>query len=133
MTIEKLKGKRTASRGWVTRIVDNLDTLCEKTPCDYVLISEGIVDLDNKLKTLDIIQGQIEDLLPEKELEADIEDAYNFRQRAKTIRAKASCIGGIPTKLPHFIVTLYLLNNLTEFETLGNFYPLKFFVTSYPY
>ena len=98
MTIEKLKGKRTASRGWVTRIVDNLDTLCEKTPCDYVLISEGIVDLDNKLKTLDIIQGQIEDLLPEKELEADIEDAYNFRQRAKTIRAKASCIGGIPTK-----------------------------------
>ena len=98
MTIEKLKGKRTASRGWVTRIVDNLDTLCEKNPCDYVLISEGIVDLNNKLKTLDMLQGQIEELLPEKELEADIEDAYNFLKRAKTVKAKATCVGGISTK-----------------------------------
>ena len=98
MTLDKLKGKRAASRGWVTRIVDNLDALCEKTPCDSVLISEGIVDLDNKLKTLENLQGQIEDLLPEKELDADIEDAYNFLKKAKLVKAKATCVSNIPTR-----------------------------------
>ena len=92
MNLEKLKQKRTACKGWVTRLTDTLNTLCEDKTVNSELIKDNIDELDKKLKNLDSVQGDIEELLSDMDLTSDVDEAYNFIQRARQVRVKAQAL-----------------------------------------
>ena len=87
---EQLKGKRTALKGWVTRLTAQLTELCSDDKPDIEILADSITQLQSKLNNLDTVQSEIESKLPASELDADLEEAFNFKQKARLIKIKAS-------------------------------------------
>ena len=87
---EQLKGKRTALKGWVTRLTAQLTELCSDDRPDIEILADSITQLQSKLNNLDTVQSEIESKLPASELDADLEEAFNFKQKARLIKIKAS-------------------------------------------
>ena len=87
--LKTLKRARAVARGWVTRSVKTIQALDEKA-ADRVDVEEAIADFDARLVTLDEAQRAVEMELPDADLDADLDDAGIFRDKAKTARKKAS-------------------------------------------
>ena len=87
--LKTLKRACAVARGWVTRSVKTIQALDEKA-ADRVDVEEAIADFDARLVTLDEAQRAVEMELPDADLDADLNDAGVFRDKAKTARKKAS-------------------------------------------
>ena len=88
---EQLKGKRTALKGWVTRLSKQITDLCD-LDSDTDTLTDCVSQLTTKLKTLDAVQAEIEALLPPTEIETDIEDAFLFNQKASQVKVRANTL-----------------------------------------
>ena len=87
--LKTLKRARAVARGWVTRLVKTIQALDEKA-ADSVEVEEAIADFDARLVTLDEAQRAVEMELPDADLDADLDRAGVFRDKAKTARKRAS-------------------------------------------
>ena len=88
---DQLKGKRTALKGWVTRLTKQLTDLCD-LDSDTDTLTDCLSQLTTKLKTLDTVQAEIEGLLPTSEMEADVEEAFQFNQKASQVKIRVNSL-----------------------------------------
>ena len=80
---------RTAARGWVTRTCTKLEDLCKQEVIDVQAVSEALNDLNERLNNLDNTQSVVELVIDEEDLDADIEAACVFREKALQCRLLA--------------------------------------------
>ena len=85
---------RTAARGWVTRASKSLETLCSKPveSIDRILLTDGIDEFDKRLENLDAAQNAVELELELTAIDQEIENAADFREKARIPRIKAAKI-----------------------------------------
>lgn len=87
--MEKLKKKRTACRGWVTRTSQALsEVLAQPTPT----LSEmeyAIQEFDKRLAKLDEVQEELEGEVEVEELDQELDEAHAFRQESMKPRLLA--------------------------------------------
>ena len=90
--LRKAKKYRTALRGWVTRQSSALLTLLSKTPpCTLVELNDAMDQFDQYLNKLDDQQTEVELLIGEEaDLLEDLEQAADFRDKARVPRIKAT-------------------------------------------
>ena len=77
--MEKARSTRKAARGWATRIRKELQEALEQSPPVLWRIKGKRADIEARLAVLDEAQLQVELLLEDKDLEADIEEAAGLR------------------------------------------------------
>ena len=80
---------RTATRGWVTRPCRKLEDLCRKDTVDVYAVKEALNEFNERLSNLDSAQSAVELAIEEENLDADIEAAYVFREKATKSRLTA--------------------------------------------
>ena len=80
---------RTAARGWVTRSCMKLEDLCRKDTVDVYTVKEALDEFNERLSNLDSAQSAVELAIEEENLDADIEAAYVFREKATKSRLTA--------------------------------------------
>lgn len=87
---DALKRKRTAARGWATRATASLDTLIRGKDISKIMLQDGIDEVDKRLHALDFVQAEYELSLDEKDIDAEVGDAADFRDGVRKVRIKAS-------------------------------------------
>ena len=80
---------RTAARVWVTRSCMKLEDLCRKDTVDVYAVKEALDEFNERLSNLDSAQSAVELAIEEENLDADIEAAYVFREKATKSRLTA--------------------------------------------
>ena len=80
---------RTAARGWVTRSCVKLEDLCRKDTVDMYAVKEALDECNEKVNNLDSAQSAVELAVEEENLDADIEAASVFREKATNSRLVA--------------------------------------------
>ena len=90
--------RRAFARGWLTQTSKNLSSLCELETVDMVSLSDAISEFDKRLERLDEVQGEVELLCDENEIDNEIETAADFRENARIPRVLAArkLAGNIP-------------------------------------
>ena len=88
--IERLLTKRKATRGYLTRYVNSIDTEIKKEPVDFIILQDLCEQFDSKLVTLDAIQEGIETITEDVQLEEIIDEAFLFRCRIRERRLDAA-------------------------------------------
>ena len=86
---------RAAARGWVTRLSQKLENLCsryDQKTFNVIEINDAIEEFDKKLHNLDEAQSRVELEIDMSELENDIGDAADFRERVRQSRIKAATL-----------------------------------------
>ena len=92
VNMSKAVKTRTAARGWLTRSSKRLETLCgaKVKELDKATLIDAIEEFDKKLNALDEAQSSVELESEETVLEADIEQAADFRDEARVPRVQAA-------------------------------------------
>ena len=81
---------RSAARGWVTRASKRLMEVCSLEEVDIVELNDAIDEFDKRLVGLDDAQTAVEIELPMERLDRDIDEAAEFRERARAPRLRAA-------------------------------------------
>ena len=83
--LEEVQRRRTGLKGWVTRSERELLALVDEsdTTASSKEIELAIRDFNRRLEQLDEVQGQLEMLLDDAAMSADIEEADKFRRQAR--------------------------------------------------
>lgn len=87
-----LKKKRSAAKGWVTRARKALATVLAEEPRNRTKLLDAIAEFDKHLGGFDEAQAEVELVLDEADLDADVEESADFREHARVVRVEASCI-----------------------------------------
>ena len=87
---EELLRRRTAARGWLTRARKALESAIQADPVDKFILTDAIDEFDKRLSSLDEIQTNYE--LVCEDMNAEIEESWDFRDHVRKVRAQASNI-----------------------------------------
>lgn len=87
--VTAVRRRRVAAKGWITRISKQLEDLLDSGDLNVTELEEAITDFEDKLRTLDEVQNEIELYLDISELETDLNTAAKFRCDKKKILSKA--------------------------------------------
>ena len=69
---------RAGARGWATRASNKLETLCQETTVDILVIKDAMEELDARIKALDAAQAAVEADVEMEDLEREINEAADF-------------------------------------------------------
>ena len=83
-----------AARGWVTRMSSNLGALLLQKEVDRITLSDATDLFDKRLESLDIVQSEYEMAVDLEDMASEIEDAADYRDKARVHRLAASCCHG---------------------------------------
>ena len=87
-SLEFLKKRRTATKGWLSRSISYLTELLEDESTLHELFVAVASNFDDRLTALDELQAVLElKIIDSAELEEDIERADDFHRYARRIRA----------------------------------------------
>ena len=89
MDLKAAVKSRTGHRGWVTRCLNEVNELADGYPVDHVALSTALASLDSKFAAWEESQQVVQDLLEEKDLEKDIEEAFTVMKEVNAAKAKA--------------------------------------------
>ena len=87
--MEEAKRKRTAARGWLTRVETQLIDTINNPDASLIKILDSVQEFENRLHNLDESQALIETVIDIEELEPDIEMAAEFRSQKRLSWLKA--------------------------------------------
>ena len=79
-SLEELKRSRIAARGWVKRASIKLDKAAKDG--DIVELEFNLAEFDKRIDHLDEVQTKIEFVLPDSEVEQDVQKAGDIREEA---------------------------------------------------
>jgi hypothetical protein len=80
--IKAVKRSRGAARGWLKRAVKLIDAALFAYPVDKFALEAAMGEFDSRLATLDEAQSSYELLLEDDAVDADIEEAAEFWEKA---------------------------------------------------
>lgn len=89
-SLASAKRARSSARGWLTRAVKSLEHMLSIKKCDKFDIEEGLKTLNERYAALKEAQQAVESLLPDEELDADIEEACLIFEHVADVRKTAS-------------------------------------------
>ena len=84
--LEDAKKTRKAARGWLSRAVKALDKQVKHDPIVKDDLEDALSMFDDRLAAVDSAQNGVELLLPEDELDADLDVAGSIRETAWAVR-----------------------------------------------
>ena len=90
--LKKLMKKRSGVRSWATRAGNALGIVMTEKPPDRIKILDAVSEFDIRLSNLDEVQAEVEFVIDEGDLEADIDEAAAFREKVRDVRVAASGI-----------------------------------------
>jgi len=82
----RLRRGRVAAKGWLSRAVGKAEEVVEKKTADICVVRNAIQEFDRRLTSWDDAQSAVELELETSELEADIEEAGQFRDGVVDVR-----------------------------------------------
>ena len=87
-TLEQLKRRRTAAKGWLSRSAAHLSELLEDESTIQELYEAAASDFDERLTALDVLQLELESKIEDDDaIEEDISRAEDFCRYASSVRA----------------------------------------------
>ena len=88
--LEKIKGRRTVARRWMTIATNKLVEVIAKKDADNVELSAAVEDFDKRMTQFDECQELYEvELVDEEALDADLTEAAALREEHREVRLKA--------------------------------------------
>ena len=99
----ELQKRRTSCKGWVTRVSNSMkDYLNTETVPDKVKLSEMLTDLDKRIVSLDMVQGEYElTFEDDTALLVEIDTAGTYRDTITDIRVQAlQCLDKLTPDIP---------------------------------
>ena len=89
-TLEQLRRRRGAAKGWLTRCAAHLSTLLDDESTIQEVLESAASDFDERLTSLDSLQLELESRLDDDAaIEEDIQQDEDFRRYVCGIRASA--------------------------------------------
>ena len=92
--LARLKRSRTAAKGWLSRAASKLQEALENKEIDICLLRNLISEFDRRLVSWDESQNQVELAIEDEALQADQEEAIEFREGVMKTRYKADKVSG---------------------------------------
>ena len=89
-TMAALVKSRVAIKGWVTRSSNRLKLMLAQPQVDLVELQDAVDEFDSHIGRLDSIQSDVEVELDQEVLMKDIDDAADFREKARKPRIEAT-------------------------------------------
>lgn len=90
-SLQEVKKRRVAAKGWLTRSMKELQDLLKDDTTSYELLEAAVSVFDKRLAVLDDLQAAVElEIEDPAELEADIDETDKFHRSARKIRAEAA-------------------------------------------
>lgn len=87
--MEKLKKKRAARRGWVTRTAQELSAMLTQPSPSISELEAVIQEFNKRLAKLDEVQEELEEEVEVEELDQELDEAYAFKQEGMKARVQA--------------------------------------------
>ncbi|ELU16834.1 hypothetical protein CAPTEDRAFT_214283, partial [Capitella teleta] len=92
--MEKIKGKRTAAKIWLTRAANTLQELIDASPTGPESPTQGefeaaIGEFTSRLHAFDVAQENYEGVISEEDLEAEITEVAVYREGVSKTRVRA--------------------------------------------
>ena len=88
--LEAAKKTRKTARTWVTKAIHAVEQVLDKEDSDRIDIEEVLKKLNERENKLREAQDAVETLQEEDEIEADIEEASDYDDRIRAVRATAT-------------------------------------------
>ena len=90
MSLTTAKRSQTVAHKWVFKAIQSLEEIVSDKDSDIVDLDEGLSELIEQVSVLTEAQNRIESLLPEEELDQDVEDTAEICKQLSKVRREAT-------------------------------------------